>query len=93
MPQGGVSGVSIVGVKHLAHSLTPWPLDQTKGLFLSSLTNLTGPKLNLKIKTERIERPTLSVHFVSLANSFFGTIFKPFENPILNKTKKALPAC
>ena len=81
MPQGGVSGVSIVGVKHLAHSLTPWPLYQTKGLFLSSLTNLTGPKLNLKIKTERIERPTLSVHFVSLANSFFWynfqTVWKP----------------
>ena len=81
MPQGGVSGVSIVGVKHLAHSLTPWPLDQTKGLFLTSPMNLTGPKLNLKIKTERIEGPTLSVHFVSLANSFFWYNFQTFWKP------------
>ena len=64
-------------------NIKPWNSLHSRGPFLESPGNLTGPKSYFEIKVSREVGCVLTsneVHFVSLANYFFKT----FEIPIWN---------
>ena len=69
--------------------------ESTRGPFLESPGNLTGPKSYFGIKVSRKVGCVLTsheVHFVSLADNFTASFPKPLKLPSLMENKKSLRA-